>query len=178
MKIGKTIVSEREKAVSESERFKQRKKEEKRKKWSVAIFFAGLALVSVVIFGFVMKAVQDRKKDELPPNLGKHYTPTVDIIDEDGSGYVTDKIKSAVGMLEADFQDLGYKVSKVIVPSNMTREVDVYLEGQEPYFKIHIDRNTAASAEDVVRMINFLEKNNKKAKYVDVRIAGRAYYKQ
>jgi hypothetical protein len=177
MKIGKTIVSEREKAISESDRFKQRKREEKRKRLSVAIFFAGLTLVTIVIFGFVMKAVQDRKKDELPETFSKVYVPTVDIVDEDGSGYITDKIKTAVGMLEEDFQSLGYKVTKAIVPTSTTREVDVYLEGMETYFKIHVDRNTAESAEDAVRMINYLEKNDKKAKYVDVRIAGRAYYK-
>ena len=178
MKIGKTIVSEREKAVSESERFKQRRKEEKRKRLSVAIFFVTLLLVGVVIYGVVMKAIQDHKKDVLPEQFTKVYRPTVDIIDEDGSGYVTDKIKTKVGMLEEDFQDLGYKVIKVIVPSGMTREIDVYLAGEEPYFKIHIDRNTAESAEDAVRMLNYLEENEKKASYVDVRIAGRAYYKK
>ena len=47
----------------------------------------------------------------------------------------------------------------------------------ETFFKIHLDRNAAESAEDAVRMINFLESNEKKATYVDVRIAGRAYYK-
>ncbi len=177
MKIGKTIVSEREKAISESERFKQREKEKKRKKISVAIFFAGLLLVAVIIFGFVMKAVHDRKKAELPESLTKKYTPTVQIIDEDGAGYITDKIKSAVGMLEEDFQDYGYKVTKVLLPSNTTREVDVYLENVAPYFKIHVDRSTSESAEDAVRMINHLEKSDKKAQYIDVRIAGRAYYK-
>ena len=178
MKIGKTIVSEREKAISESERFVQRRKEEKRKRLSVAIFFTTLLLVGVVIYGFVMKAVQDRKKDELPETFYKVYKPTVEIIDEDGSGYMTDKIKTKVGMLEEDFQDLGYKVTKVILPSGTTREVDVYLAGEEPYFKIHVDRNTAESAEDAVRMLNYLEENEQKASYVDVRIAGRAYYKK
>lgn len=177
MKIGKTIVSSREKAVSESERMAQRKKEEKRKKMSGAIFFAVLLLIIVVIAGFVINVMNERKKNELPESYTKTYKPTVEIIDEDGSGYITDKIKTAVGMLEEDFQALGYKVEKAIVPTSTTREVDVYLKGVKPYFKIHIDRNTAESAEDSVRMINYLEKEDKNASYVDVRIAGRAYYK-
>lgn len=177
MKIGKTIVSSREKAVSESERLALRKKEEKRKKMSVAIFFAVLLLVIVVISGLVINVVNERRKNELPESYTKVYKPTVEIIDEDGSGYITDKIKMTVGMLEEDFQDYGYKVKKAIVPASTTREVDVYLEGVDMYFKIHVDRNAAESAEDSVRMINYLEKEDKKASYVDVRIAGRAYWK-
>lgn len=177
MKIGKTIVSEREKAVSESERLVQRKKEEKRKRFSIAIFFAGLALVGVVIFGFVMKAIQDKKKEDLPDIFSKTYTPTVEIIDEAGAEYITDKIKTTVGMLEEDLQEYGYKVAKVIVPAKTAREIDVYIEKITPYFKVHVDRNTAGTAEDIKRMIDFLDKKNKKPNYVDVRLAGRAYYK-
>jgi predicted nucleic acid-binding Zn ribbon protein len=177
MKIGKTIVSERERAVSESERLKVRKKEEKRKKWSIAIFFAILSLVIVVVAGLVINFANERRKNELNIPTEKIYKPSVEIIDEDGSGYITDKIKTAVGMLEEDFQDYGYLVAKAIVPSGTTREIDIYLNGMKTYFKIHVDRNTAESAEDAVRMINYLDKNDKTATYVDVRIAGRAYYK-
>ena len=177
MKIGKTIASSREKAVSESERMTARRKEEKRKKMSGSIFFAILLLIIVVIAGFVVNAMNERKKRELPDSYTKIYNPSVEIIDEDGSGYITDKIKTAVGMLEEDFGELGYKVTKAIVPSGTTREVDIYLENIDAYFKIHVDRNTAESAEDAVRMINYLEKEEKKAGYIDVRIAGRAYYK-
>lgn len=177
MKIGKTIVSSREKAVSESERLELRKKQEKKKRFSIAVFFIVLLLVIVLIAGLILNYANERKKNELPEHLGKTYTPTVEIIDEDGSGYITDKIKSAVGMLEEDFQEYGYKVAKALVPAGMTREVDIYLDGMDTYFKVHVDRSTSESAEDAVRMINYLDKKDIKAKYVDVRIAGRAYYK-
>lgn len=177
MKIGKTIISEREKVVSESERMLARKKAEKHKRFSIAIFFAIIALVLVVIFGFAINFANERKKNVVPEHIGKEYVPTVEIIDEDDSGYITDKIKSTVGMLEEDFQEYGYKVSRAIVPAGMTREVDVYLEGMETYFKIYIDRSTSEAVEDAVRMINYLEGKEIKARYVDVRIAGRAYYK-
>lgn len=176
MKIGKTIVSERERVVSESERMVQRKKAEKRKNFSIAMFFAVLALIIVVIVGLIINFANERKKNEIPETIGKVYTPTVDIFDESDSGYITDKIKSTVGMLESDFQDYGYKVDRAIVPIGMTREIDIYLEGMDTYFKIHTDRNTGESAEDAVRMIEYLEGKDIKARYVDVRIAGRAYY--
>lgn len=178
MKIGKTIVSEREKVASESERMIVRKKAEKKKRFSIAVFFVVLAFIVVVMAGLIINFANERKKNELPAHIGKEYKPTVEIIDEDGSGYITDKIKSTVGMLEEDFQDFGYKVSRAIVPTATTREIDVYLDGMETYFKIHIDRSTSESAEDAVRMIDYLDKKEITAQYVDVRIAGRAYYKR
>ena len=164
MKIGQTIVSERERAVSESERMESRRKEEKRKKISIMMFFAGLTLVIVVVAGLAMNAVVERKKSELPNQNEKKYQPKVVITDAAGAGYITDKIKTTVGMLEEDFLNLGYRVSKAIVPANTAREIDM-------------DRNTAESAEDAIRMIKHLSKQQKKAIYIDVRIAGRAYYK-
>lgn len=176
MKIGKTIVSEREKVVSESERMVARKKAERKKKLSIATFFAVLALVLIVIAGLAINFANERKKNEIPEHIGKEYKPTVEIIDEDGSGYITDKIKSTVGMLEEDFQEFGYKVTRAIVPTGTTREVDVYIDGMDTYFKIHIDRSTSESVEDAVRMIRYLDERDMKVSYVDVRIAGRAYY--
>lgn len=176
MKIGKTIVSEREKVVSESERMIARKKAERQKKLSIAIFFAVLALVLMVIAGLVINFANERKKNEIPEHIGKEYKPTVEIVDEDGSGYITDKIKSTVGMLEEDFQEFGYRVVRAIVPAGTTREVDVYIDGMETYFKIHVDRSTSESVEDAVRMIRYLDEKDIKVSYVDVRIAGRAYY--
>ena len=75
MKIGKTIVSEREKAVSESERMNLRRKEEKRKKISILMFFAGLALILVVALGMMTNAILEKKKNELPL-VGKTYRPS------------------------------------------------------------------------------------------------------
>ena len=177
MKIGKTIGGEREKAVSESERMLVRKREEKRKKFSIIVFFVILLFIIVVVAGVIVTALHERKKTEnlLPPS--EKYVPTVEIIDESGTGYVTDKIKDFVGMLEADFKDYGYKVSKAIVPVGKTREVDVYLENRNEYYKCQIDRNSAETAEDAARMIRYLDGQGKSASYVDLRISGRAYYK-
>lgn len=177
MKIGKTIGGEREKAISESERMLSRKKEEKRKKFSVIIFFVILLFIAVLATGIIITALHERKKAETAPASNKKYVPTVEIVDESGTGYVTDKIKDFVGMLESDFKDLGYSVSRAIVPVGKTREIDVYLEGRNEYYKCQIDRNTAETAEDAIRMAKYLDSNNKTASYVDIRISGRAYYK-
>jgi len=177
MRIGKTIKGEREKAISESERMMSRKKEEKRKKFSIAIFFVILALIIVITIGIIVTGLYKHKKAETTPTETVKYTPTVEIVDEGGTGYVTDKIKEFVGMAEADFKDYGYKVIKAIVPAGKTREVDIYLEGRTEFYKCQIDRSAAETAEDATRMIKYLDERGKTASYVDVRIAGRAYYK-
>ncbi|MBQ6486334.1 hypothetical protein IJI76_01220 [Candidatus Saccharibacteria bacterium] len=177
MKIGKTISAKREKTISESERMELRKKEEKRKKTSVVVFFMALILIVVLIFGFIMNAVSEKKKNEVMPTPGKEYNPTVEIIDEGGSGYVTDKIKTYVGKIERDLNDLGYKLIRAIIPAAKTREIDVYIEGRNEYYKCHLDRDTAETAEDVGRMVNYLDSKEIKPTYVDVRLSGRAYYK-
>lgn len=177
MKIGKTIGGEREKAISESERLKSRKKEEKRKKFSIAIFFILLLLVVVVIAGIAVTALHERKKSETAPVKTETYAPTVEIVDEGGTGYITDRIKNYVGMIEVDFKDLGYTVEKAIVPAGKTREVDIYLAGRKEFYKCHLDRSTSETAEDATRMIKYLDEKGKAVSYVDIRISGRAYYK-
>lgn len=177
MKIGRTIGAEREKAESESERIAIREKEQRRKKTSGIIFFAVLLLLIVLTVGVIMNVVQSKKKDELPEFDMKKYTPTVQIIDESGSNYVTDKMKNYVGMIEQDFYDLGMAVEKAIIPVDKTREVDIYIAGRDEYYKCNLDRPTAETAEDAERMFRYLNEKEIKATYVDVRIPGRAYYK-
>jgi predicted nucleic acid-binding Zn ribbon protein len=177
MKIGKTIVGEREKAVSSSERIAIREKEQKRKVMSAAIFILGLILFIVLVVAIITNIVDAHKKNEIEIRGADEYRPTVDIIDEANAGYITDRIKKYVGQTEQDFYDVGYKVSRVILPIGKTRELDFYIEGREEYYKFNLDRGTAESVEDVIRMIRYLKEKNIKATYVDVRIAERAYYK-
>ncbi len=43
--------------------------------------------------------------------------------------------ESYIAQLEQDFQDAGYRVAKVILPTGMSRELYVDLEGREEYYK-------------------------------------------
>ena len=90
---------------------------------------------------------------------------------------MTERIKEYVGRVERDFRDAGYTATKAIVPAGKMREVDIYVEGHPEYYKMNLDRGTAVSVEDAVRMIEYLAKGGINASYVDVRIAGKAYYK-
>jgi len=105
--------------------------------------------------------------------------PNAPIYDENGTGEISARTKEYIGLLESDLKDLGYTMSRAALPIGKMREVDINLEGVAPYFKVNIERGTAVSAEDIVRMIKYLGENNllESTTYVDVRIAGKAYYK-
>ena len=79
--------------------------------------------------------------------------------------------------MEKDAKDVGMRVTKAIIPAGKAREVDIYLEGRDEYYKCNLDRGTAETVEDIVRMIGYLKKQGVMAGYVDVRLEGRAYYK-
>lgn len=68
-------------------------------------------------------------------------------------------------------------MTKVTLPTGMSRELYVDLEGRTEYYKVNLDRETAVTAEDIDRMVRYLEKNGVTPEYVDVRIEEKAYYK-
>lgn len=175
MKLGRTIAGGRE--VAESELARQ-KLLEKREKEKIQLLLLSCVIIVIIIAGAIL--IQNAVKKV--PTIDKHvetekFTPSVEIVDEDGSNYVTERTKQYVGLMEKDAKDSNLKIKKVIIPSGKAREVDIYLEGRDEFYKCSLDRGTAESVEDVVRMINFLSKQGIKVSYVDVRLEGRAYYK-
>ena len=176
MKLGRTIAGGREIAESELARQKLLEKREKRKR--VQLFLLSSVIIVIIIAGAIL--IQNAVKKV--PTIDKHvetekFTPSVEIVDEDGSNYVTERTKQYVGLMEKDAKDSNLKIKKVIIPSGKAREVDIYFEGRDEFYKCSLDRGTAESVEDVVRMINFLSKQGVKVSYIDVRLEGRAYYK-
>ena len=173
MKLGRTIAGGREVAESELARQKLLEKREKKKK--IQLLLLSCVIIVIIIAGAIL--IQNAVKKV--PTIDKHvetekFTPSVEIVDEDGSNYVTERTKQYVGLMEKDAKDSNLKIKKVIIPSGKAREVDIYFEGRDEFYKC---RGTAESVEDVVRMINFLSKQGVKVSYVDVRLEGRAYYK-
>ena len=87
-------------------------------------------------------------------------------------------MKEYIANLEEEFSALGYKIVKAHVPVGKIREIDVEIEGFQGLFKISLDRNAAVSAEDAVRMLNYLiGQGIRNCEYVDVRIERKAYWK-
>lgn len=177
MRLGRTIAGNRDAVESELARQQLLEKREKKKK--VQLLLLGIVIVATVVFGVVI--IQSAVKKVPAANQKKvetiKYMPTVSIIDEDSSNFITERTKQYVGLFEKDANESGLKIIKAIIPAGKAREVDLYFEGREEFYKCNLDRGTAETLEDIIRMIGFLKKQNLKVGYVDVRIEGRAYYK-
>lgn len=173
VRVGRTIAQEWEKQESESERLAARKKAKSKKIVKVLAFFAILAIVAIIAIMEVNVWITNRKKYEAAKYVPQ---PTVEIIDESGQG-ITNRIREYVGQLEIDLSDIGLELNRAVVPAGKNREVDIYLEGQEYYIKLNVDRGTAVSAEDAKRMVAFLSERDLHPQYVDVRVKGKAYFK-
>ena len=163
----------------ESERTRIRK--ESGRRLSLSIVVVTLLAVMVVYLSYgairgVMEYIDESNKvivvEEEKPQ------PTVTIVDETGSKMISERVKEYVGYMEDDLKAIGYEVDHVVLPEKYIREVDIYVKGRKEYYKANLDRDTAVTAEDIVRMIKYLDENGiTGAHYVDVRVAQKAFYK-
>lgn len=112
-----------------------------------------------------------------------YEAPTVQIVDqsgvspEQGSTVASARLLSFVGKI-VDLSGQGsYAVSRAVLPSGTTRELEIQLKDVQPYIKFAIDRGAGVQVEDMVRSLNYLKANGISAQYLDVRVAGRVVYR-
>ncbi len=175
LKRGQTIVAEREYAESESERMRERKRI--RRKHVTSVVIALLMMATLALLGYLTMKEVVREVSKPPEATGDSYQIKTQILDETGREQVSMRTREYIGQLEQDLHDLGYDVAKVILPVNTSRELYVDLVGAETYFKISMERGTAVTAEDMVRVLKYLQERDLHPEYADVRIEGKAYYK-
>lgn len=179
---GRTIGEAREHLETANERAEARKKDKRKRAFRI-IMVSGLFLILVIVLGLLIHNFISQEREEAAPEptvvITKDYTPTIEITDESGSKEgITNRMKEYVGMVESDFQDLGYKAVKAVLPTGSIREIDLYLDGHPGFIKMLIDRDAAVSVEDADRMIRYLAGQGvTEYTYIDVRIDGRAYWK-
>lgn len=177
LRKGRTIAAEREPVETESERMQARRKVHRRKTSALVI-----VLLLAMILGLGAYLGMEELSREREAIRGEQEKEEVkiqaQIVDEDNRGEISRRVREYIAQLEGDFRDLGFRVKKVTLPKGMSRELFVDLEGKDGlYFKVSIDRETAVSAEDAVRMLTYLEEHDLHPGYVDVRLAEKAYYK-
>jgi|LSQX01.3.fsa_nt_gb hypothetical protein len=174
-KTGKTIIGARgrERAV-ELERIERRKKA-RLKRGVVWAIIGALTVVAVIWVGLVVVDVLNdwQKVETIKEEV---WAPTTEVVSE-GGGQVSVRVNEFVARLEQDFSDFGHVVARVVLPLNMMREADVYVEGRKEYYKMSIDRGSAVQVEDAERMMRYLDERGIEANYVDLRVEGKAYYK-
>lgn len=174
MRLGQTIVAEREYAESDSERMQARKKVHRKQRTSVVIVVLMLIILGLMAY-LGIKELKDDYADNTPK--AEAYPITVEIIDENGQGQITARVREYVGQLEVDFKEQGYRVVKVVLPAGMSRALYVDLEGRAGYLKVNIDRGAGVTVEDAVRMLKYVDEHGVTPEYIDVRVEGKAYYK-
>ena len=202
MRVGRTIAEERERIESESDRLAARELSRRREAMQTAILV--VAVVAIVILGVISvknllnKGTGGGSSEKLGSEVT--YVPTVQVIDESGaSAKMSRRMSEFIGMVEADFKEIGFKVTRVAIPTGLAREVDVYISGggssgaegsgseesdsegssgELPYyFKMNIDRGSGVSVEDAERMVRYLSERGLTPSYVDVRVEGKAFYR-
>lgn len=67
-------------------------------------------------------------------------------------------------------------VTDIIIPA-ATREVDLKLQGRGYPIKTHTDRDPLQQAQDILNTLKWFDDHKITPQYVDVRVAGKAYYK-
>lgn len=174
MKLGRTIVAEREQAESEQDRLTARKKVRHKRMMSFLVMILMIAVLGVLTYiGF------RQLTDELETGNDEaiKYVIKAKIVDENQREKISIRMEEYIGLLEQDFRDAGFTVLKVVLPANTSRELHVFLEGMDWYLKVNMDRGTAVSVEDAGRIIRYLQERGITPEYVDVRVEGKAYYK-
>ncbi len=175
--IGRTIAGASHRGRTMSiERQKQRKKA-KRKSAAFIFLILLLAVTLVVVVVGVLNEIEIRRANEKAEAERKAVTPTVNVYDENDSNGTSTRVNEFIVRLEAATKDEGLVIDHVTLPYQMAREVIVFLDGREEYYKLSIDRGAAVQAEDMERMTRFLDEKGIKCGYVDLRVEGRAYYK-
>lgn len=161
----------------ELERMDERKQLKKR---NVAVLSVAAIFVFVVIFvafGIFTKIESDKQGDEITESLDFPTEPHVAIIDENAGGLISSRTKTFIARLESDAGDYGFSLDHVVLPFQKSREVFVYVSGRNEYYKVTTDRGSTVQAEDIARMIRYLDGKGLAPEYVDIRVEGKAFYK-
>lgn len=113
-----------------------------------------------------------------------YAAPSVEVVDETGIEAVNNQVLASdrflgfVGRSIGRLEDQGYAATKVVLPSNTTRQLLVSVEGIPYQIKFSVDRPAGEQAEDAARAIHYITSHGiGVAEYLDVRVSGRVYYK-
>lgn len=117
--------------------------------------------------------------------FAKNYfeDPELQIVDNSGIPASSSKLVASnrflgfIGRVVSTAAKNNLRVAKVTIPSLTTRQVSVTLQGQDTEYKLSVDRSPGNQVEDIGRIARYIASNNLSPSYVDVRIAGKAFYK-
>lgn len=82
-----------------------------------------------------------------------------------------------IGRLVALVQGAGHRISKIELPPQTARQIDLVLEGRGYTIKTSLDRDPASQATDVINAVKYFDAKSITPQYIDVRIVSKAYYR-
>ena len=108
----------------------------------------------------------------------------VEVIDESGIDthrnqvLVSDQFLGFIGKIVGAMHQYDLTVQKITLPAGTTRQIYVWITGVEYPIKVSVDRSAYLQSEDASRVIRYMAAHRIVPEYVDVRVGGRAAYRQ
>lgn len=124
--------------------------------------------------------------DKSGVTFSKNHYQTPEILVTDRNPDVTQEVNvpiasnrfiSFIGRVIYYVERSGKEVSTIDIPLGTSRQIAVGIRGVDYVAKMSTDRPVGEQTEDMLRAIKYISKKKIKAKYIDVRVSGRAYYK-
>jgi len=176
-RIGRTMAGDARKTLEAKRR--RANDQRKRKVRFVAVISASFLVVLTLLFATIHITMKQKAERELAAIEAQQSVkvPTVPIIDENAGENISQRVKDFVFDLEGDLAVYNLGIDHVSLPLQKAREIRVFLIGRGEYFKMSLDRGSAVQAEDLQRMVKYLDERDLHPEYVDLRVSGKAYYK-
>jgi hypothetical protein len=132
------------------------------------------------------------------PATGRHYVdtngmtfthnyfsaPEVEVLDQSGAQIeagqtiASTRFLSFVGRLVGAMHAQDATITQLILPPGTTRQIEMRLKDVAFPVKVSIDRPVGEQAEDATRAVQWLKGRGLQPLYLDIRIGGKAYYKE
>ena len=94
-----------------------------------------------------------------------------------GNSVISSRFLQFIGKAVGYFKENNLIVTKIALPADTTRQLLISLNGVGYTIKMTVDRPAAGQVEDAIRAVSYLSGKGIAAKYVDVRVSRRAFYR-
>ena len=94
-----------------------------------------------------------------------------------GNSVISSRFLQFIGKAVGYFKENNLIVTKIALPADTTRQLLISLDGVGYTIKMTVDRPAAGQVEDAIRAVSYLSGRGIAAKYIDVRVSRRAFYR-
>lgn len=157
-----------------SERMEERRRVRRKHMASAVSASLIVAILGLLAYMGARGVVIEARKS--PASAGAEYQLKAEVVDETANGKISQRTLDYISLLEQDLVELDIKMTRATLPVGTSRELYIDIDGSETYFKVSLDRGTGVTAEDISRMLKYLQERELNPAYVDIRVEGKAFY--